>query len=86
MKTSLIVYTKLFVCLEYFYQILSKTLKLKKIKLISFVLLLWQSAITKVLYMYNNDSEILPFPVKFAKDETVSKKRKLKIVNDMIYR
>lgn len=33
--------------------------------------------------MYNNDSEILPFPVKFAKDETVSKtkKRKLKIVN-----
>lgn len=32
--------------------------------------------------MYNNDSEILPFPVKFAKDETVSnKRRKLKIVN-----
>lgn len=31
--------------------------------------------------MYNDDSEILPFPVKFAKDETVSKKRKLKIVN-----
>lgn len=44
-------------------------------------MLIWQSAITKVLYMYNDDSEILPFPVKFAKDETVSKKRKLKIVN-----
>lgn len=28
--------------------------------------------------MYNNDSEILPFPVKFAKDETVSKKKKIK--------
>lgn len=36
--------------------------------------------------MYNNDSEILLFLVKFVKDEIVLKKRKLKIVNDMIYR
>lgn len=31
--------------------------------------------------MYNDDSEILPFPVKFAKDETVSKTKKKKIKN-----
>lgn len=31
--------------------------------------------------MYNNDSEILLFLVKFVKDEIVLKKRKLKIVN-----
>lgn len=31
--------------------------------------------------MYNDDSEILPFPVKFAKDETVSKNKKKKIKN-----
>lgn len=31
--------------------------------------------------MYNDDSEILLFLVKFVKDEIVLKKRKLKIVN-----